>query len=185
MSMDSIMGRLKQLALIGLLLFTVTGVAAQVTSPPTVPLPTTLELTDVEVGLVRTTSGGCPGRCIHYRVTIRGNGAVTYEDLAQPPVPPRKRSVSVEEVVALLNEFVGARFFEGPERYVGRSAYVHRDGRLLLRGRIGADGPAWDLSLRLGGMSKAVHLYLDYPDYLGTLRDRVDRIGGPQAWAPQ
>ena len=110
---------------------------------------------------------------------------VRYEDLASPPVPARTRRVTVDEVVALANEFVRARFLEAPERYVGQSFYVLQNGQLLLRGSAGADHPTWDLSFRLGTLQKTVHLELGYPDYLGRLRDLVDKLGGPAVWTVQ
>jgi len=176
------MGLLRKLASIGVLLSASANLAAQGPTASRLTLPVSLELKDIEIVLVRETGGGCIGRCVHYRVTIRGDGAVTYEDFAQPPVLPRAHAVPVDDVVALMNEFVEARFFEIPDRYVGKSFYTRQDERLLLRGTAAADGPSWDLSIRLGGLVKAVHLYLDYPEYLGNLRERVDRIGGPQAW---
>ena len=106
-----------------------------------------------------------------------------YEDLAYPPVPPRQRQISVDDVVTLANEFVGARFFEGPDGYWGRSFYVRQGEQLLWRGMSASDGPEWDLSFQLGRLTKSVHLYMDYPEHLGSLRDHVDRIGGPQAWS--
>ena len=145
-------------------------------------LPLSIELTDVEIRLDRETGGGCTSRCVRYQVIVRGDGSVIYEDLALPPVPIRERIVSADEVVALVNEFVRARFFESPDRYIGRSFYVRDRDQLLLRGMAGADGPSWDLRLRLGQAVKSVHLYLDYPDDLARLRDRVDRLGGPEAW---
>lgn len=158
------------------------GAAAQGPSAARTVLPASLALKDTEIVLVRDTGGGCIGRCVHYRVTIRGDGSVTYQDLAEPPAPPRERTVSADDVVALVNEFVGTRFFEASDRYVGRSFYVRQGDQLLLRTGAAADGPEWDLSLRLGGLVKSVHLYLDYPEQLGHLRDRVDQIGGPRAW---
>ena len=155
----------KAITAVGLLLCVGVGLAAQSPSATRGTLPASLALTDIEIRLVHRTGGGCgPGRCIHYRVTIRGDGTVTYEDLAEPPVPSRSRRVPADDVLALMNEFVGARFFEAHDRYVGKSFYVRQGEQLLLRGRGGADGPEWDLSLRLGGLLKSVHLYLDYPD---------------------
>ena len=87
--------------------------------------------------------------------------------------------------MALTNEFLAARFLEVPERFDGRSFYVLQGQQLLLRGTFGADGPEWDLSLRLGQLEKSVHLYADYPDALGRLRDRVDQIGGPRNWSEE
>ena len=171
----------KPFAVVGAL-FTV-GVAlaaAQNPSPPRVALPASVALTDVQITL--RTGGGCLGRCVHYRVTIHGDGTVKYEELAKPPIPPQARTVTVADVVALTNEFIGARFFEAAARYVGRNFYVLEGERLSLLGRSVDDGPEWDLSLRLGDLEKSVHLNLDYPEQLGRLRDRVDQIGGPQSW---
>jgi hypothetical protein len=90
--------------------------------------------------------------------------------------------VGIEQVVALTNEFVRARFLDAQARYEGDSFYVMQDGKLRLNGHGAADGPTWDLSLRLGSMQKSVHLYIDIPDYLAKLRDLVDKMGGPAAW---
>jgi hypothetical protein len=145
-------------------------------------LPTSLSPNDVEIRMTRENHGGCFGRCVHYRVTISGDGTVRYEDLASPPVPPRMRKVAVDEVVALANEFVRARFLEAPARFVGQSFYVLQDGQLHVRHSGGADHPTWDLSFRLGTLQNSVHLELGIPDYLARLRDLVDRLGGPEAW---
>jgi hypothetical protein len=156
--------------------------SAQSPAPPPVTLPSSLALADIRIGLLRKSGGGCVGRCVYYQVSIRGDGTVRYEDLADPPLPPRERTVPAAEVIALTNDFVGARFFEAAARYEGRSFYVMQGQQLLLRQRGGADGAEWDLSLRLGGLEKSVHLYRDFPEHLGQLRDRVDQIGGPQSW---
>jgi hypothetical protein len=105
---------------------------------------------------------------------------VRYDDLADPPVAPRQRTVPVEDVVSLANAFLQARFFEASDRYVDERFLVHEGGRLLLRGRGWIDGPEWDLSFRLGPLTKRIHLYLGYPAGLGTLRDLVERMGGPE-----
>src|SRR5207244_6213884 len=118
----------------------------------------------------------------HYRVTVRGDGSVIYEDLAEPPVPSRQRTVPIDDVVGLANTFVRTRFFDAADRYVGESFYERQGEQLLLRGTAGADGPVWDLSMRLGRLTKSVHLYLAYPEYLSKLRDLVDKLGGPDAW---
>jgi hypothetical protein len=172
----------KTLAAVVALLAIGVCVTAQGPASSRVTLPSSLALTDIRISLLRNSGGGCLGRCVHYQVTIRGDGTLRYEDLADPPIPPRERTVPVAEVVALTNDLVGARFFDAPARYEGRSFYVLEGQQLLLRGRSAADGPEWDLSLRLGELEKSVHLYLDYPEHLGHLRDRVDQIGGPHSW---
>ena len=108
--------------------------------------------------MTRNHGDGCPGRCVYYRVTITGDGTVRYEDLADPPIPQRTRRVPLDEVVALANEFVRARFLEARDRYVGQSFYVLENGQLLSRGSGGIGGPSWDLSFRLGSVQKSVHL---------------------------
>ena len=131
----------------------------------------------------RVGGGGCYGRCVHYRVTISGDGTVRYEDLASPPVPQRIRRVAVDEVVALANEFVRARFLEAyPVTYVGESFYVLQNGQLVLHGSGAIDIPTWDLSFRLGTLENSVHLEHGIPNHLGRLRDLVDKLGGPEAW---
>jgi hypothetical protein len=156
--------------------------AAQNPSETSIRLPTSISVSELEIRLDRETHGGCVGRCIHYRITVHGDGTVVYEDLADPPVPPRKRTVPVDDVVVLGNEFVRGRFFEASDRYVGESFYVRQGEQLLLRETFSADGPTWDLNFRLGRLTKSVHLYMKYPEYLGRLRDLVDKIGGPEAW---
>jgi hypothetical protein len=157
-------------------------IAAQSPTAPHGALPIAVPLADVDIRLLRNTGGGCFGRCVHYQVTVRGDGTVRYEDLAAPPLPPKQRAIPEADVVALINEFVGARFFDAAERYVGRSFYALEGRQLQLRGSAGFDGPEWDLSLRLGEVEKSVHLYLGYPENLGQLRDHVDSIGGPKSW---
>jgi hypothetical protein len=159
------------------------GMAVAQGPAPHRTLPTSVPLPDVQIRLLRNTGGGCFGRCIHYQVTVHGDGRVTYEDLATPPIAPKERTIPATDVVALTNEFLAARFLEAPDRYVGRSFYQLQGNQLLLRGTSGADGPEWDLTLRLGELEKSVHLYLDYPQQLGQVRDRVDQIGGPESWA--
>ena len=93
-------------------------------------LPTSISPDEVEIRMIRNTGGGCPEpRCVYYRVTISGDGMVRYEDLADPPVPQRNRRVPVDEVLALVNDFVRGRFLEAPDRYVGQNFYVLQGGQ--------------------------------------------------------
>jgi hypothetical protein len=146
-------------------------------------LPASISPNDVEIRMTRESGGGCPEpRCVHYRVTISGDGTVRYEDLATPPVPQRSRKVAVDEVVALANEFVRARFLEAPRRYAGKNFYVLQNGQLVLHASGAIDLPTWDLSFRLGTLQNSVHLEHEIPNYLGRLIDLVDKLGGPDAW---
>ena len=146
-------------------------------------LPPSVSPSEVEIRMTRRGGGGCPEpRCVYYRVTISGDGTLRYEDLASPPVPPRTRKVPVEEVVSLANEFVRARFLEAPGRFDGHGLYVLQKGQLVLHRSGGIDHETWDLSFRLGTHQNSVHLGLGIPDYLGRLRDLLDKFGGPAAW---
>jgi hypothetical protein len=146
-------------------------------------LPTAVSPSDVEIRMTRRHGGGgCYIRCVNYRVSISGDGTVRYEDLTPPPAPQRTRRVAVDDVVALANEFVRARFLEAPGRFDGESFYVLENGQLAIRRSGGADHPTWNLSFRLGTHQNSVHMELGIPDYLARLRDLVDKLGGPGAW---
>jgi hypothetical protein len=90
--------------------------------------------------------------------------------------------VSAEDVLALLNDFLQARFADAASSYMG-VRHARREGdRVLLGMSSGADGSEWDLSLRLGDHRKTVHLYLGYPAELARVRDHMIQLGGPSAW---
>ena len=170
-------------SLSGLLLLLPCSAVAQTAPEPIAPLPLSTPISDVEIGLFREGHGGCNGRCVRYRITVSGDGTVTYQDLIDDSQAVRRqRSISGEEVVILVNDFLRAGFLEALDRYVGGSFYVRKGNALVLSGRGGADGTTWDLSLQLGSLKKSVHLYMDYPEALGKLRDQVEKVGGPQVW---
>ena len=158
-------------------------VSAQASSR-SAPLPSSFQLSEVEIGLNRGGGGGCVGRCIRYRVTIRGDGVVEFEDLADPPaVAIQRRTVPIGDVVSLINEFLRARFFDALDRYEEERFIIREGDRLLLRGSGGIDGPTWDISLRLGPLTKTVRLYMFYPTDLGKVRDLIEQMGGPTVWS--
>jgi hypothetical protein len=146
-------------------------------------LPASAKLADVEMRLVSGGSGGCLGRCIKYAVLVRGDGVVEYEDIGGEPRDPfQRRTIPIAEAVALLNEFVRARFFEAPARY-DHYRVARRDADSVHFDRHSqSDGPEWDLTLRLGTQVKTVHLYIGFPVEFGRLRDLLVAIGGPKAW---
>jgi hypothetical protein len=148
-------------------------------------LPPVTKLTEVEIRLsFLGGGGGCVGRCLKYNVVIRGAGTVEYEDVGQEPRDPRQRRViPVDDVVALVNEFLRVRFLDAADRY-GHAPAAVREGDALRFGYPGSvDGGEWDLTLRIGAVVKTVHLrYPTMPDDLRRLRDLVDNIGGPKAW---
>ena len=150
-------------------------------------MPTRAKLTDIEIGLgYEGGGGGCVGRCMKYSILIRGTGLVEYKDLGgEPRGPERQRSIAVDQVVSLLNEFLRARFLEAPPNYPPVPVGVRDGDSVLFPGRVAApDGLSWDVTLRVGTQTKKVHLYdKDFPAEFGRLRDLVDNIGGPKAWS--
>jgi hypothetical protein len=147
-------------------------------------LPSSVKLADIEVRLAYTGHGGCAGRCIRYNVIVRGNGFVEYEDMGgEPRDARRRRTVPIAEVVSLVDAFVRSRFFDALPRYETYPVAV-RDGNSVRFDRAAqSDGPEWDLTLRLGTQTKTVHLYLGFSEELRRLRDLVEKLGGPGAWA--
>ena len=141
----------------------------------------TYPLSSVEVRLVRTPHGGCLGPCVQYAITVNGDGAVEYSGVGLVD-GTRRRNVSSDEVVALVNEFLHARFFDALDTYVTTRVLVRKGDQVMLYGSVGADYPQTDLTLRIGDRQKTVTLYNDFPIELGRLPELVDRIGGPQVW---
>jgi uncharacterized protein DUF6438 len=143
----------------------------------------TYPLSEVEVRLVRTPHGGCFGPCVRYEVVVRGDGTVEYNGVGLVE-GTRARTISIDEVVALVNEFLRARFFDALETYRNPPSTVVRKGdSIILYGAGGgSDDPQADLTLRLGDRTKTLTLFSNYPAELGRLPELVDRIGGPQVW---
>lgn len=162
-----------------------TGVSADFQSAPNPSLPNSVKLSEVEIRLTHKAYGGGCGvpRCIEYNVRVTGNGVVEYEDIGgEPRQPFQRRKVPVEQVVALVDAFVRARFFEANARYIGNPVASQEGDAIRFGQSGGADGPESDLTLRLGNQMKTVHLSMGFPDELGRLRDLVDKMGGPGAW---
>jgi uncharacterized protein DUF6438 len=132
-----------------------------------------IPLADVEVRLVREPRGGCIGPCVNYTVTVRGNGAIEYEG-AGLVEGRRTRSVSTDEVVTLVNEFLRARFFNALDTYEACCSSLVRNGDTVeLHGVASADDPYVALTLRIGGRTKTVILRRDFPPDLGRLPELV------------
>jgi hypothetical protein len=146
-------------------------------------LPSQAPLAEIQMSLVVGGSGGCVGRCVRYRVVVEGTGTVRYEDLGtEPRTQSRARSIAVDEALALLNEFLAGGFTHSLTRYEGGPRAIRDGNHVSIGVRGGADGPAWDLTLRVGDYRKTVHMYLDFPSELAEVRDRLIQLGGPAAW---
>jgi hypothetical protein len=168
--------KLKSFATVGMMLV---AVFAAMSKMAVAQVP----LSDVEVRLVRTPSGGCVDPCPNnYTISIRGDGTVQYDRMGLVE-GIRTRSVSSDEVVTLVNEFLRARFFNAHDTYTACCSSLVRNGdSVALYGVASADDPNVTLTLRVGAHSKTVVLRRDFPPDLGRLPELVDRIGGPHVW---
>ena len=142
-----------------------------------------ISLSDVEVRLVRSPTGGCVGPCVNnYTVVIRGDGTVQYKGSGLVE-GSRTRSISPDDVVALVNEFLRARFFNALDTYAACCSSLVRNGdTVALSGMVSADDPYAARTLRIGARTKTVIQRRDFPPDLGRLPELVDRIGGPRVW---
>jgi hypothetical protein len=173
MTNDTILSTVRRLALVTSMFTAMTTVAAA-----------QLLLTDVGVRLVRSGGDGCAAPCTQdYTVMIRGDGTVEYEG-SGAVAGFRTRSVSPDEVIALVNEFLRAGFFNALDTYSACCSPIVRKGNTVeLYGMApGSGGSVAVLTLRIGTRSKTVTLGQDYPPDLGRLPELVDRIGGPRVW---
>jgi hypothetical protein len=142
-----------------------------------------VRLSDVEIHLVTEHGDGCQGRCLKYSVTIHGDGVVQLEDLGDPPEAEiQKRSIAADEVVAIVNRFLKARFFDALDLYDGVPSVRRKGDVLELLGSGGGTRPWVDITMRLGTAWKTVRLINNVPAELEALKDLVWQIGGPDAW---
>jgi hypothetical protein len=165
------------------------GLAArQVTTSPLL-LPESAQLSDVEIRWQSGGGDGCAGECTNYRITIRGDGRLTLEDLGwgmkPPKASPRQRSVPTNVPVSLVNELLKARFLEAPSAFAGSRVAVQKGGSLFFYSSGAAGAPWVDLTLRIGPNSKTVRLAEQTPQELRSLERRIWEIGGPKAWPPR
>jgi hypothetical protein len=117
---------------------------------------------------------------------LRGDGLVELEELPWGPTRPkpevRRRSIESDQIVRLVNEFLRARFFEASDHYNEVFVATQKEN-VLTFGISGGVGAGWvDLTLRLGPAVKTVRLGENMPMELGSLKDHIWRIGGPEAW---
>jgi hypothetical protein len=141
----------------------------------------TLPLSELEVRLVFTPHGGCFGPCVRYGITVRGDGSVEYNGVGLVE-GNRTRTISSDDVVMLVNEFLQAHFFDALDTYRDKTFVVRKGDFVTLLGSGGSDDPQTDLTLRIGDRKKTVSLYNNYPAELGRLAEHVESIGGPRVW---
>jgi hypothetical protein len=141
-------------------------------------------LSDIEMELQVSGGDGCSGRSMAYRLQILGGaGLVTYTDFGgEPRDAPQQREISTEEIVAVLNQFLRARFLDAQPIYTGCPVALLRGASVQMVSYLTIGASEQKLSLRIGAQRKDVSLFTDYPTDLGQLRDRLVEIGGPKAW---
>jgi hypothetical protein len=155
-------------------------------------LPESAALSDIEIQWQDGDGDGCAAvniaDCNYHRITVRGDGVVTLEDLGwggNPPVTgPRHRSIPTDDVVVLLNDLLKARFLEAPSTF-GGSRHARRKGDSVFFDWMGP-GAGWrwvDLSLRVGANAKTVRLNEQTPPEMRSVERRIWEIGGPTAWS--
>jgi hypothetical protein len=160
--------------------------AQQGTALKAVALPESVRLSEVAIQWQSGGGDGCAGDCSNYFIIIRGDGLVTLKDLGWGDRPARfatrQRSIPADSVVALLDAFLKARFFESPDNFKNRSVAIRKGDTLFLNSSVGGVGAGWvDMTVRLGTVTKTVRLGGETPTDLARLRDRIFEIGGPKA----
>jgi hypothetical protein len=74
---------------LGVSLGCVVGLSAWQSSASTTALPESVPLVDVEIRWQTGGGDGCAGDCTNYRITLRGDGLVSLEDLGWGSKPPK------------------------------------------------------------------------------------------------
>jgi len=166
------------------------GPATQPLASVNAALPFSAELSDVEIRWQSGGGDGCAGVCTNYRITMRGDGVVTLEDLGwgerRPQAGLRTRDIGVEAFVATVNQLFKARFLEAPGDFAN-TRVARREGDMLNFYSSGGIGGGWvNLTLRAGSFTKTVRVGGENtPAELLQLTDLVWSIGGPNAWGPR
>jgi hypothetical protein len=129
---------------------------------------------NITISLERTS---CFGPCPIYKVTLRGDGSVTYVGEAKVRVKGTKsRKIDPEAVRDLAREMERAGFFTLRDHY----RTVRRPDGVEIRV---SDGPTTFVTLTIGERSKRVEDYFGTPKKLDEIERRIDEVGGTKQWA--
>jgi hypothetical protein len=116
------------------------------------------DLSSVVITLERTP---CFGSCPAYRVTVRGDGGVTYEGENFVEVTGTKTyQIPEADVRELVAAFVSLNYFSLEDEYVSRAT----------------DLPSTTTSITIGGTVKTVYRYGDGPGTLIQLENKIDEL---------
>jgi len=154
-------------------------------------LPESAPLSEIEIQWQDGGGDGCGAidiaECNYHRITVRGDGLVALEELGWSAnaavVGPRQRSIPTDNVVALLDDLLKARFLEAPSTFAGRRTAVRKGDSAFFYSMGGGAGWRWvDLTLRVGANAKTVRLDDQTPQDMRTVERRIWDIGGPKTW---
>ena len=151
--------------LIFLLAFAINGCGPILESPT--PIPTEAINSDLVITMERT---ACHGTCPVYKLTIEGNGTLTYEGKDFVQVKGKQTaSLSPTQIQDLISAFEQAEFFTLRD-------YPHEDT---------TDSPSVITSITINGKTKTVnHYYGDNsaPPALFDLESKIDEITNSKQW---
>jgi len=128
---------------------------------------------DVVITLERTT---CYGTCPAYKLTIRGDGSVTYEGKKFVRIDgTRATTIDRGAMAELVQAFTDADYF------------ALRDHYNFIRNADGSETMVTDLptaytSLTLNGRHKSVEDYIGAPKALEELERKIDEVAGSRRW---
>jgi hypothetical protein len=116
------------------------------------------DLSSVVITLERTP---CFGTCPAYRVTVHGDGEVTYEgEMFVEVTGTETYQIPEADVRELVSAFVSLNFFSLDDEYVSRAT----------------DLPSTTTSITLGDTTKTVFRYGEGPGTLVQLENRIDEL---------
>lgn len=139
----------------------VAGVAAQVAA------------SDVVITLERTS---CYGWCPVYKVSVSGDGTVSYEGMKfVRVVGKREAKIDPAAVKSLVKEFQDIHYFELQDEY---KTIKYPNG---LEG-MASDLPTAFTSISLNGKTKKIEAYYGVPAELDKLEEKIDKVTGSKRW---
>jgi len=125
---------------------------------------------DIQITLERTI---CFGRCPNYRVTIRGDGSVTYEGWKFVKVEgTHGKKIPAAKVQELVRAFTDIDFFNLKDVY---DSEINADGSMMTP----TDMPMIITSLTLNGRTKRVEDSFGAPQKLRVLERKIDQVDSP------
>ena len=128
---------------------------------------------DIQITLERTI---CFGRCPIYRVTIRGDGSVTYEGWKFVKVEgTHGKKIPAAKVQELVRSFTDIDYFNLKDVY---DSEINADGSMMTP----TDMPMIITSLTLNGRSKRVEDSFGAPQKLLVLEKKIDQLAGTSMW---